>query len=212
MKNIWAGIEYFFGQLEHMFLSAGSHYSISSLLHGADLRDAVFRASAHQARPPHSLAHHRARAVPQAHPRAPLEPGRHRLHVLQRLHVRRGVRLGGAVLSVSLQRHHFRIGRALRPGRAVDAAGLRLARHHHADAVSGLRVGLLVQSLAQPQGAGAVGIPQSAPHRRSAHARSPISASIRSIPGSSPTSSPSRPRPPTAWAIICSATRPISTR
>jgi sterol desaturase/sphingolipid hydroxylase (fatty acid hydroxylase superfamily) len=30
--SIWAGIEYFFGQLEHLFLSAGSQYSVSSLL------------------------------------------------------------------------------------------------------------------------------------------------------------------------------------
>ena len=44
------------------------------------------------------------------------------------------------------------------------------AHGHHADAVSRLRARLLVQPLAQPQGAVVVGIPQSAPHRRSAHA------------------------------------------
>ena len=42
---------------------------------------------------------------------------------------------------------------AVRPGRAVDLAALRHARGRHADAVPRLRARLLVQSLAQPQGA-----------------------------------------------------------
>ncbi len=56
------------------------------------------------------------------------------------------------------------------PVTPIDAAGLCVAVGHHGDAVPRLRARLLVQPLAQPQGAAAVGIPQSAPHRGSAHA------------------------------------------
>ena len=98
------------------------------------------------------------------------------------------------------------------PVDAVDAAGLRHALGHHRDAVPRLRARLLVQPLAQPQGAAAVGIPQSAPHRGSAHAAhqfprpSGLHLDLRQHPRAS------RRRSPTASAITCSATPPINTR
>ena len=133
-------------------------------------RGAVFRVAARKTRPPRAAAHDLARAVSETHPAAPLQSGRHLLSVLQRVHGRHRIRLGGARLSVHHQRHHRGAGRGVRPGRALGAAGRRLARDRHRSDVPRLRARLLVQSLAQPQGAVAVGIPQSAPHRRSAHA------------------------------------------
>ena len=165
-----AGIAFFFRQLGKLLFSFGSSFSLTSLDRGADHRDPVFRLPAPTTRPPHPLANHRTRAIPAPHPAQPLERGRHRLPFLQRIRLQPGVRLGGAVLSVHLERHHRRAGRARRPGEALDAVALRHALGHHGDAVSRLRARLLGPPLALPQGAAAVGIPQSASHRGSAHA------------------------------------------
>ena len=135
---------------------------------GVAYLDRLLRLAARAARPARSPADDPARAFSETHSAQPFQPSRHRLSVFQRVRFRRDVRLGRAVLPVHLQRHHFRTGDAVRSRLAVDAAGLRDAIGHHRDALSRLRARLLVQSLAQPQGAAAVGIPQSAPQRGSA--------------------------------------------
>ena len=90
----------------------------------------------------------------------------------------------------------------LRPTAGPGMAGEKRLRAvlQFISTASRLRARLLVQSLAQPQGAAAGRIPQSAPQRQSTDPPSRISACIRSAPGSSPTFSRSRPRSPTVSA------------
>ena len=165
-----ATIDFFLGQLGKLVLSLGSHFSATSLAAALVIAALFFAWQRVKRGRRLRWRVHRARAVPQAHRAAQVEPRRHRLSAVQRVPVRHRVRLGRAHLSGDHQHHHHGAGLDLRPGRAVDLAALRLARRRHCLAVPRLRARLLVQSLAQPQGAVLVGIPQSASHGGSAHA------------------------------------------
>ncbi len=166
--DFWPGIAFIFRQTGNLLFSIGSHFSLTSLAAALLIATVFFVWQRVRRGRRVRASNDPARAFPETHPAQPLERSRHRLSDLQRLRLRRDVRLGRAVLPVHLQRHHFRTGDAVRSGVTVDLAGLRDAIGHHRDALSRLRARLLVQPLAQPQGAAAVGIPQSAPQRGSA--------------------------------------------
>ena len=64
-----AGIAFFFGQLNRLLFSLGSHFSLTSLAAALIVSVLLFRLAAAQARPPRSVAHDPARAVSAPHRR-----------------------------------------------------------------------------------------------------------------------------------------------
>ena len=169
--DLWAGISFFFGQIGKLLFSLGSHFSLTSLGAALLISAAWFVWMRFRRGRRLRCAHHLARAVSRAafiaHRSNQADIGYLFFNVFVF-----GVVFGWAVLSYQFLSNGIiaALNATLGPVAPTDPACLRHALGDHRDAVPRLRARLLVQSLALAQGAAAVGIPQSAPHRRGAHA------------------------------------------
>ena len=164
-----SGIAFFFGQLSKLLFSLGSHFSLTSLAAALVVSVLFFAWQRHK----------RGRRIRLRTILRALFPRRIVTHRSNQADIGYlffnvfvfSVVFGWAILSYQFISNGIIAGLVALLGPVTPSTlPVYVSRAIiTADAVSRLRARLLVQSLAQPQGAVVVGIPQSAPHRGSAH-------------------------------------------